>query len=349
MNNIRNFCIIAHIDAGKSTLADRFLELTKTVEKRKMQEQYLDQMELERERGITIKLQPVRMKYHANRRITQNSTQNNTEFLYKDLTYKLRGLLFEIRKSIGLGHKEQVYHNALEIELQKTGLKFESKKNVLIIYHGQKIGVYQPDFVVEDKIIIELKALPEIARPQIEQVWSYLKGCDYKLALLVNFGSKDLDIKRVVYDSARSASSLRDSAGVSDKVEYILNLIDTPGHVDFSYEVSRSLAAVEGAILLVDGVKGIQAQTLANLHLAQEQKLKIIPVLNKIDLPNVRKEQIREELSSLLMIDPEEIIEISAKNGTNVERVLERVIKDIPSPELRIEDQQSGIRNSSPG
>ncbi|OGN09971.1 MAG: elongation factor 4 [Candidatus Yanofskybacteria bacterium RIFCSPHIGHO2_02_FULL_39_10] len=333
MNNIRNFCIIAHIDAGKSTLADRFLELTKTVEKRKMQEQYLDQMELERERGITIKLQPVRMKYHANRRITQNSTQNNTEFLYKDLTYKLRGLLFEIRKSIGLGHKEQVYHNALEIELQKTGLKFESKKNVLIIYHGQKIGVYQPDFVVEDKIIIELKALPEIARPQIEQVWSYLKGCDYKLALLVNFGSKDLDIKRVVYDSARSASSLRDSAGVSDKVEYILNLIDTPGHVDFSYEVSRSLAAVEGAILLVDGVKGIQAQTLANLHLAQEQKLKIIPVLNKIDLPNVRKEQIREELSSLLMIDPEEIIEISAKNGTNVERVLERVIKDIPSPE----------------
>lgn len=178
MNNIRNFCIIAHIDHGKSTLADRFLELTGTVEKRKMQEQYLDQMELERERGITIKLQPVRMKYK----------------------------------------------------------------------------------------------------------------------------------------------------------EYILNLIDTPGHVDFSYEVSRSLAAVEGAILLVDASKGIQAQTLANLHLAQQQKLKIIPVINKIDLPNVRIEQIKEELSNLLAVEEDEIIGISAKNGLNVDKVLERIITDVPPP-----------------
>ena len=180
MNNIRNFCIIAHIDHGKSTLADRFLELTGTIEKRKMQEQYLDQMELERERGITIKLQPVRMKYG----------------------------------------------------------------------------------------------------------------------------------------------------------EYILNLIDTPGHVDFSYEVSRSLAAVEGAILLVDASKGIQAQTLANLNLAQNQGLKIIPVINKIDLPNARTAQIKEELSSLLSVEQEEILEISAKNGINVESVLERVIKDVPPPSL---------------
>ena len=176
--NIRNYCIIAHIDSGKSTLADRFLELTGTVEKRKMQEQYLDQMDLERERGITIKLQPVRMK-----------------------------------------HKE-----------------------------------------------------------------------------------------------------------------YIFNLIDTPGHVDFSYEVSRSLAAVEGAILLVDGGKGIQAQTLANLHLARQQKLAIIPVVNKIDLVNARVAQIKEELSYLLEIEPERILEVSAKNGTNVESILERVITDIPEP-----------------
>ncbi|OGN01212.1 MAG: elongation factor 4 [Candidatus Yanofskybacteria bacterium RIFCSPLOWO2_02_FULL_43_10] len=182
--NIRNFCIIAHIDHGKSTLADRFLELTKTVEKRKMHEQYLDTMELERERGITIKLQPVKMSYESG---------------------------------------------------------------------GQK---------------------------------------------------------------------------------YILNLIDTPGHVDFSYEVSRSLAAVEGAILLVDASKGVQAQTLANLHLAQQQGLKIIPVLNKIDLPNARTEQVKEELSYLLAVEPEDILEVSAKNGTNVEKVLERIIKIVPPPKI---------------
>jgi len=180
--NIRNFSIVAHIDHGKSTLADRFLELTKTVEKRKMHEQYLDQMDLERERGITIKLQPVRMKYE---------------------------------------------------------------------YKG---------------------------------------------------------------------------------VEYMLNLIDTPGHVDFTYEVSRSLAAVEGAILLVDASKGVQAQTLANLHLAQQQKLTIIPVINKIDLPNARTEQVKEELSYLLGVEPEEIIEISAKSGMNIQRVLERVIDKVPPP-----------------
>ncbi|HYU65042.1 MAG TPA: translation elongation factor 4 [Candidatus Paceibacterota bacterium] len=181
-SKIRNFCVISHIDHGKSTLADRFLELTGTVEKRKMQEQYLDQMELERERGITIKLQPVRMKY---------------------------------------------------------------------THDGQ---------------------------------------------------------------------------------EYILNLIDTPGHVDFSYEVSRSLAAVEGAVLLVDATKGIQAQTLANLHFAQQQNLKIIPVLNKIDLPNARIGQVKEELAYLLAVEPEEILEVSAKNGTNVEKVLARIIQEVPAP-----------------
>ncbi len=180
--HIRNFVIIAHIDHGKSTLADRFLELTKTVEQRKMQAQYLDTMELERERGITIKLQPVRMRY------TYQST------------------------------------------------------------------------------------------------------------------------------------------------EYMLNLIDTPGHVDFSYEVSRSLAAVEGAILLVDASKGVQAQTLANLHLAQQQKLTIIPVINKIDLPNARTAQIKEELSYLLGVEQEEILEISAKSGMGIQAVLERVIEKVPSP-----------------
>src|SRR3990167_3438937 len=197
MSNIRNFVIVAHVDHGKSTLADRFLELTKTVEKRKMHEQYLDTMELEQERGITIKLQPVRMAYNAN---------------------------------------------------------------------GQ---------------------------------------------------------------------------------DYVLNLIDTPGHVDFSYEVSRSLAAVEGAILLVDASKGVQAQTLANLHLAQDQGLKIIPVINKTDLPNARTEQVKEELAHLLGIETGEIIGISAKNGTNVQQVLERVIKVVPPPKISEGDLKALIFDST--
>ncbi|PIR96980.1 MAG: elongation factor 4 [Candidatus Doudnabacteria bacterium CG10_big_fil_rev_8_21_14_0_10_41_10] len=180
--NIRNFCIIAHIDHGKSTLADRFLELTNTVEKREMHEQYLDTMELEQERGITIKLQPVTMSY----------------------------------------------------QLQSTNYK--------------------------------------------------------------------------------------------------LNLIDTPGHVDFTYEVSRALAACEGAVLVVDATQGIQAQTLANLHLAQKQNLKIIPVLNKIDLPNAEPERVVGELVTILGFRKEEILKISAKTGEGVEEVLKEVIKKVPAP-----------------
>ena len=217
-NNIRNFVIVAHIDHGKSTLADRFLELTGTIEKRKMQEQFLDTMELERERGITIKLQPVRMQYTV-----------------------------------------------------------------------RDVGNVQDARNDENK--------------QFEQ-------------------------------AKRSNNSNKQS----DQT-YILNLIDTPGHVDFTYEVSRSLAAVEGAILLVDASKGIQAQTLANLHLAQAQGLKIIPVINKIDLPNARTAQIKEELANLLSIETEEIMEISAKNGLNVEKVLERVIAEVPPPTVGTGDE----------
>lgn len=181
-DHIRNFCIIAHIDHGKSTLADRLLELTQTVEKRKMKEQLLDQMDLERERGITIKLQPVQM--HA-------------------------------------------------------------------VYEGE---------------------------------------------------------------------------------EYTLNLIDTPGHVDFHYEVSRSLAAVEGAVLLVDATKGVQAQTLANLYLAIEQGLEIIPVVNKIDLPNAEVDKTKKEIVHILGCKEEDILEASGKTGIGVEKVIDRVIERVPAP-----------------
>lgn len=189
--NIRNFSIIAHIDHGKSTLADRLLELTNTIDKKKMMPQFLDSMDLEREKGITIKLKAIRMNY--------------------------------------------------------------------------------------------------------------------------NFEGKD----------------------------YILNLVDTPGHVDFSYEVSRSMEAVEGAILLVDATQGIQAQTLANLELAKKQNLKIIPVINKIDSPIAKVEESVEELSSLLNIMPDEIIKISAKSGENIEKVLEEIIRQIPAPK---ESQQNNFR-----
>lgn len=182
MTNIRNFCIIAHIDHGKSTLADRLLELTGTVSKREMKEQLLDSMDLERERGITIKLQPARMTYN----------------------------------------------------LQLT--------------------------------------------------------------------------------------------------TYILNLIDTPGHVDFSYEVSRSLAAVEGALLIVDAAQGIQAQTLANAYQAQDQGLVLIPIINKIDLPAAEPEKVANELINTFGFKMEEMIYCSAKTGQGVDDILKAIVERIPAP-----------------
>ena len=184
MENIRNFCIIAHIDHGKSTLADRMMEMTGTVEKRDMKSQLLDSMDLEREKGITIKLAPVRMRY------------------------------------------------------------------------------------------------------------------------------KNVD----------------------------LNLIDTPGHVDFSYEVSRSLQACEGAILVVDASQGIQAQTLSNVYLAMEQDLTIIPVLNKVDLPAADIPRVSRQVINLLGCDENEIIHISAKTGQNVDKVLDAVVDKIPAPTGEVND-----------
>ena len=211
MENIRNFCIIAHIDHGKSTLADRMMEMTGTVEKREMKSQLLDSMDLEREKGITIKLAPVRMKYHYRQPAATASSQSN------------------------------VADNA------------------------------------SDRAIDSLEGLPP--------------------------------------------------AG-----DYDLNLIDTPGHVDFSYEVSRSLQACEGAVLVVDTSQGIQAQTLANVYLAMEQDLTIIPVLNKVDLPAADVPRVSKQVINLLGCDESEIIHISAKTGQNIDQVLEAIVERIPAP-----------------
>jgi len=218
---IRNFAIIAHIDHGKSTLADRLLELTNTVPKDKMRPQYLDQMPLERERGVTIKLQPVMMEF---------------EFPISPSMPMLQGA---------------------------DNLQFPNKFQI-------------------------------------------------------------------------PKSKIQNHLGFSSS-KYILNLIDTPGHVDFFYEVSRSLAAVEGVILLVDASQGIQAQTITNLRLALEQNLTIIPVLNKIDLPSLDLETRKKELVELLNISEDEILLISAKTGQGVEKVLEAVVKKIPPPKGKSE------------
>ncbi len=168
------------------------------------------------------------------RRPTQTDSQTDADktLLYENLTYTIRKCVFEVKKEIGLGHKEIIYQNALLLKFKEKGIVVEKEKNIPIIYKNTKIGSYQPDFVMENKIILELKALPFIGRSEEKQIWTYLKGSEYKLALLINFAPDDVHIKRVVYDTARegqrkSASSPRQSA-LSNRVPHLLSLSATP-------------------------------------------------------------------------------------------------------------------------
>jgi GTP-binding protein LepA len=197
-DHIRNFCIIAHIDHGKSTLADRILEYTNALQKRELEEQFLDKLDIERERGITIKAQTVRLTYAPKKKLSQ--------------------------------------HHSSEVSL---------------------------------------------------------------------------DPERAVYQ---------------------FNLIDTPGHVDFHYEVSRSLAACEGALLVVDASQGVEAQTLANVYAALEHNLTIVPVLNKIDLPNADPERVKKEIEEIIGLDTSDALEVSAKTGIGIEEMLNAIVERMPPP-----------------
>ncbi len=143
------------------------------------------------------------------RTYTEENNSKDSELLYGDLTYKIRGAIFSVKKQLGLGHKESIYQKALEEEFKKLKLSFEKEKSISITYSGKKIGIYRPDFIVEDKIILEIKALPFIGRFEKNQIWHYLKGSNYELALLVNFGRDDIDIKRFIYNDGlyKSVSS----------------------------------------------------------------------------------------------------------------------------------------------
>ena len=261
MERIRNFCIIAHIDHGKSTLADRMMEMTGTVEKREMKSQLLDSMDLEREKGITIKLAPVRMKYEY-----QEMEASVTSPLPSSKTLKESS-----RRSLDAGPVSRFAPSSEKSEISS-----------------------------------EAGATPSTAT-------------------------------RLAQSDSRVCADVGVN-GLEQSTVYDLNLIDTPGHVDFSYEVSRSLQACEGAVLVVDASQGIQAQTLANVYLAMEQDLTIIPVLNKVDLPAADVPRVSKQVINLLGCDESEIIHISAKTGQNVDQVLEAIVKRIPAPKGQPQD-----------
>ena len=183
--------------------------------------------------GVSQRASLIRRSTQTNTQINADytKTQTTTEnFLFKDLTYKIRGAIFEVSNKIGLGLKENIYSKALIIEFKKRNINFTTEKSISINYNNENIGTYRPDFIIDNKVILEIKALPFIGKIEEKQIWSYLKGSDYKLALLVNFGSKELNIKRIIHDKSyvnlrESGSSLRESALI---LPHFLSMSATP-------------------------------------------------------------------------------------------------------------------------
>jgi ATP-dependent DNA helicase RecG len=164
----------------------------------------------------------------TNADLTPTDTETDSKLLYKDLTYNIRGIIFKVKKELGLGHKESIYQQALEKEFKKCSIKFEREKSIDIKYGGDKVGTYRPDFIVEDKIIIELKALPSVGRFEMKQIWHYLKLSKYRLALLVNFGREDIEIKRIIYGYEKSPSGSVSSQAKSVFLPHFLSMSATP-------------------------------------------------------------------------------------------------------------------------